>query len=892
MIRMKNLFPLLVGCFLFVAFPAVAQMSDAQIANYAKQGMSSGKDMTQIAQELMAKGVSSEQLQKLYQQYGGSSGGMDASSLLGGSMSGKSGKNGKTNANTRLRTGERDGKAVWTGRDEDYKFDDEDMYYRRGSDSYYRRGDDRYYRRDEDGYYYRERMMDDRGNGYGYGYGYDDDYYYRYRDMEYGRDDNMPAVQEYNADGTPKLPKKIFGQDIFKNSKKLSFEPNENVATPSNYVIGPGDEIYIDIWGTSEATIQQTVSPDGRIIIPQIGPVQISGMTIEKATKILKNILSQKYSLSGEEADSKISVTLGNIRTIQVNVLGEVNAPGTYRLSALTTIFNAIYRAGGNTEVGSLRQVSVFRNGEYIATSDLYKFIFDGSTEDNIPLREGDAIIVPPYERMVEITGGVKRPMCYESVEGESVSELLLHAGGFSSDASTETVTIERHDGQNGRVYTIPAADFDKFALKDGDKVTVYTNAHYDLFENKVEITGPVVRPGVYALGSEIATVRQLVEHAGGLLEETFLSRAQIVREKDDRSKETIAVPIGAIMDGTAQDILMKRNDELIVFDKNLLEPKGDLTITGYVIYPGDYPYAEGTTIEDLIVTAGGLQSGASTARVDVSRRIDISSSTHASDTLAAIFSFNIKDGLIVDGKPGFTLRPFDIVSVRKSPTYVPQKQVKVTGEVTFPGDYTLVSNNERISDLYKRAGMGTPNAYIAGATLKRKLNDMEKNANKALALTAINMNDTATVAEIMSKESYSVGIDLKKAMTMPGSDYDIVLFDGDELIIPPMSSIVKIEGEVLRPNAVSFISGKPVSYYIDMAGGFSEDARRSKVYVVHMNGNIDKGTAAKVDAGSLIVVPARPTRRKMTVGEWLGLGSTAASITTMVVTIANMINK
>jgi len=682
---------------------------------------------------------------------------------------------------------------------------------------------------------------------------------------------------------------KIFGHDLF-SSKNLSFEPNENAATPASYIIGPGDELLIDVWGINEATLKQTVSPEGKIYISQVGPVQISGLTIAQATERLRKALSQKYSLSGSEAASQMSVTLGKIRTIQVNVMGEVKTPGTYRLSSLSTVFTALHRAGGVTRIGSMRMVKIVRGGEVVGTVDMYKYIFEGNDDSGMSLTDGDAIIVPAFTALVEVAGGVKRPMIYEVIPGEPVGKILDYAGGFSSDAFPGEIAVQRHDGQGGKVYTVQSGDYQTFGVEDGDKIEAYVNSRYKLFQNRVEIKGSVVRPGTYALGGEIATVRQLIDHAGGLLEDAFLERAQIVREKPDRSLEVLAVGVGAIMNGTAEDVILRRNDILQIADKNEMNPKGDLTITGYVVYPGKYLFAEGMSIEDAIMMAGGLESGASTVRVQVARRIYSPESTETSDTLAHIFTFQIKDGLMVDGAPEFTLQPFDVVSVRKSPTYVAQKIVKVSGEVQFPGEYTLVTNNERISDIFKRAGEGTPNAFIVGASLKRKFTEAERMTRRRLAMIAASEIDSTNIEKMVMTDSYTVGINLEKALQNPHGQYDVVLCDGDELIVPAEMNTVRIQGEVFYPNAVNYFPGKPVSYYIQQAGGFSNDAKRADVYVVYLNGHVDRGSSAVVEPGCEIVVPSKPLRKKMTIGEIISIGTAAASLSTVIVTLINLV--
>lgn len=705
--------------------------------------------------------------------------------------------------------------------------------------------------------------------------------------------DKIKYLKTDSEDSTT-VAKMIYGHDLFR-AKGLSFEPNQNMATPGSYVLGPGDELVIDVWGMNEASMRETITSEGKIYISQIGPVELSGLTIDQATEKLRKILSRKYSLGGANPASQISVTLGNIRSIQVNVMGEVKVPGTYRLSSLSSVFHALYRAKGVSDIGSLREIMILRDGKIVAKADIYSYIFNGTDGGNIALKDGDAIIVPPYKSLVEVKGGVKRPMFYETSDDDTLESLLNYAGGFTSTAFPQEVTIQRHDSAEGSVYTIQNADYGNFKVRDGDVLTVYTNNQMDVFKNRITIKGNVMRPGVYALGGDIATLRQLVEHAGGLLENAFLSRAQIVREKADRSLELKAVAIGAIMKGEAEDVTLRKNDVVIISSVADLEVKGDLTINGFVVTPGDYAYAEGMSVEDLILLAGGLSDGAKSARVDVSRRIVDDNSMQASDTLALVFSFTIAEGLMVDGDPDFTLEPYDVVSVRRSPSYKAQSIVRVSGEVNFPGEYALTSNNERLSDVFKRVNGATPNGYIGGAMLRRKISEDERNVRRNMVnmmKRGGNRRDSVMVNKLKVNETYTIGIDLQQALDNPGSDADVVLHDGDELVIPSNTNTVRIQGEVMYPNSVNYLPGKPVRYYVHQAGGFSNEAKRSKVYVVYMNGKVSVGATAKIVPGCEVVVPSRPERQKMSVGEWLGIGTSAASLATMIATIVNLIKK
>ena len=836
----KRILFLLLGLLLIGAQQAFAQMSDDQIITYIAEGVASGKTERQLGTELMAKGVTTSQLQRLFKAY--KSGKLDSSEM---SMS---------------TTNKLDGKR--TSR-KSVSLEDEET--------------------DVSGAFSKDAAKTGTGQSKT---GIKKSSSRSDADFgEEGEEEKSGLDPLYDEDGG----KRIYGHDIFA-SKTLSFEPNQNAATPEDYVLGPGDEVIIDVWGVNEATIKQQITPEGRIIVSQVGPIQLGGLTVKEAGGKIKSSLSKIYS-SLRSGASQISLTLGDVRTIQVNVMGEVETPGTYRLSSFATVFTALYRAGGVTGIGSLRTVKVIRGGEVFAVVDVYDYIFNGKMDVNLALKEGDVINVPAYSSLVSITGFVKRPMFYELKDGEALSSLVAYAGGYSGGACKEEVNVERNDGRTNHMFTVAKANLDAFAMQDGDAAYV-SGSEVEVFSNKVEIKGAVYRPGKFEFGGDIATVGQLVEHAGGLMEDAFMGRAQIIREKPDRSLQLVSVPIKGIIEGTVPDVLLQRNDILVISNVNEVELKGDFTITGYVVNPGKYQFAEHTTVEDLILLAGGLSEGASSAKVDVARRINNASSTAASDTLAQVFSMSIKDGLMDDGLAGFELQPYDVVSVRRSPTYIEQRNVTITGEVTFPGQYTLASTNERVSDLVRRAGGATPNGNVHGAMLKRKINQYERNVRNAMArivTQSVSSRDSLDVNKLKVTEIYTVGLELDKALAHPGSDYDVVLRDGDELIIPEMASTVRIQGEVLYPTTVHYISGKPVRYYVRQAGGFSNKARRAKTYVIYMNGTVSVGASAKLEPGCEIVVPARSDKDKLTTAEWLGIGTSAASITTMIATIINL---
>lgn len=684
---------------------------------------------------------------------------------------------------------------------------------------------------------------------------------------------------------------RVYGREIF-DTKNLTFEPSMNLATPPNYRLGPGDEVIIDIWGTNQATIRDNVSPDGYISINDIGLVYLNGMTVAEAGNYLRKELNKIYAgIDSENPSSQIKVTLGNSRTIQVNVMGEVFQPGTYALSSFATVFHALYRAGGVSNIGSLRAIQVVRGGKKIATVDVYDFIMKGKISDDIRLQEGDVIIVPPYEALVKIEGNVKRPMKYEMKNNESVATLLKYAGGFSGDAYTRSLRMVRQNGKEYQVYTIDDIDYSVFQLKDGDVLTA--EAILDRFENKLEIKGAVYRPGIYQFGGSLNTVRQLVEKADGLMGDAFTGRAVLHRERENLTREVIQVDIQGIMNGTQPDIPLQRNDVLYIPSIHDLEDLGSIIVFGEVARPGEYAYADNTTLEDIIIQAGGLKESASTVRVDISRRIKNDKSTEVSPTIGKMYSFALKDGFVIDGEPGFVLKPYDQVYVRRSPGYQEQVNVAVEGEVLYGGAYSLTNKSERLSDLLKKAGGVTPFAYVKGAKLVRRANAEElKRMQDVLDMMKREMDVTNTDSLKLDLDSvFSVGIDLEKALKAPGSNDDIVLREGDRLIVPEFNNTVKINGAVMYPNTVAFNEGKSVKYYLSQAGGFANNARKRKAFIVYMNGQVAevKGSGKHmVEPGCEIIVPAKKKNKNL--GNALTIASSVGSLGMMIATIANLI--
>ena len=693
--------------------------------------------------------------------------------------------------------------------------------------------------------------------------------------------DEKPQAQEVAQQDA------VFGRNIF-NTRNLTFEPNVNIATPPNYRLGPGDEVVIDIWGASQNTIRQQISPDGTINLEQLGPVFLSGMTVDRAQQYLTDELRKIYS----DQSNQIRVTLGNTRTIQINVMGEVVQPGTYALSAFSTVFHALYRAGGVSNIGSLRNVKVSRGGKIVATVDVYQFIMQGKTRDDIRLEEGDVIIVPAYDALVQITGNVKRPMRYEMKKDETLSTLLKYAGGFTSDAYTKSLRIVRQNGKEYQVNTVDDTDYSVCKMHDGDVVTA--EAILDRFTNKLEVRGAVYRPGIYELGGKLNTVRELVEKADGLMADAFTGRAVLYRERENKTREVKQIDIRAIMDGTQPDIPLQKNDVLYIPSIHDLEDLGNVQIYGEVAHPGDYPYADNMTLEDLVITAGGLRESASVVRVDVARRIKDPKSTESSATIGQTFSFGLKDGFVVDGEPGFTLQPYDQVFVRRSPGYSAQQNVTVNGEVLYGGTYALTSKSERISSIIAKAGGATPFAYVKGAKLTRVANEEEiRRMQDVVNLLRRQVGDAMIDSlGINVQSTFTVGIDLEAALANPGSDADIVLRAGDVISVPEYNNTVKIDGAVMMPNTVSFKEGEGVKYYINQAGGYGQNAKKSKKFIIYMNGQIAqvKGSGKKqMEPGCEIIVPSK-RKKQFNIGNVVGLTSSVASLATMATAITALI--
>lgn len=799
----KSLF--LLFSMLVMALSASAQMSDDAVIKYVKDGVKQGKTQQQLTKELVVKGVTKDQVERLRKQY----------------QEEQQGKGNVKKVNADVR--------------------------RKKPDSF------------------------------------DDD-----NDTSKDADSNRKNTEQDSI--------KVFGRDIFLN-RTLTFEPSLNIATPVNYRLGPGDQIVVEVWGASEASIEQTVTPDGYINIPEVGPISVNGLTVKAASETIRARLSKIYAGMGTtnvDVSTNARVSVGQIRTIQINVIGEVAVPGTYAVSSFSTVFHALYKAGGVSRLGSLRNIKVVRGGRTITHVDVYDYLINGRSHTDIRLQEGDVILVPPFDALVKVEGNIKRPMYYDMKEGESLRSLIDYAGGFASDAYTSSVTVERNADKEKSIFTVDDMEFINFKVKDGDIVSV--DSILQRYTNRVQLKGAVYRPGYYEVGGKIQTVSELIARADGILEEAFTNRAILHRENPDKTLEVMSVDIKGILDGSVADIPLQKNDVLFIPSIHDLKDQGTIGVYGEVFSPGDFPYAANTKLEDIIIQAGGLKESASTVHVDVSRRINDSKSTKKQKEIAETFTFGLKDGFVIEGEPGFVLKPYDQVFVRRSPGYMEQINVELLGEVEFEGEYSMSVRNERLSDLIAKAGGVSDFAYVRGARLERQITEQEFMEAMDLLEIAKKQNagsdkDTLSIDSSAIKRVYNVAIDLEKALKNPHSDYDIALREGDRVIIPQYNNTVKVRGNVRMPNTITYDPNKNLKYYIEEAGGYADHSKKSGVFILYPNGHIKEvgrsASSKKIEPGCQIVVP---TKGK---SDW-NLGTILQTTTTsvsMLAVIASLIN-
>lgn len=841
---------LAIGLAMCAGMVSAQSMSDDQVVEYVKKEQAKGQSQQQIVTKLFQKGVTREQLRRIRKKYDAEKNALGASDL--------SGKN-AVKSNERLRQ-----------------------------------------QRQEDGERYQKQnqyMVQPQYRVLNRNYGTKSERMQELNDEIGFMDiDSLIYYQNYF-----KNENEVFGRNIF-NNQMLTFQPNMNMATPSNYSLGAGDEVVIDVWGASQQTFTETISPDGVIVIEGVGPCQIGGMSVNEATAYLRSRLGKFYS------DCNIQLSLGSTRSIQVQVMGEVNVPGTYTLSSLSSAFNALYAAGGVSDIGTLRDIKVYRDGRQLASIDVYDLLLNGKSKGNVILADNDIIVVGPYDALVEIRGKVKRPMFYEMKKNESLSTLLGYSGGFTGDAYKKNMRVTRKNGSEYSIHTVGEFDWNSFTMDDGD--SVYVDSVIARYSNMVEIRGAVFHAGMFQMDGSINTVRELVRAAEGLREDAFTARAVMHRQKDDLSLEVLPVDIKGVMDGTVADIPLRKNDVLFIPSKTDMDGDRTLNISGEVNYPGLYVYADNTSLEDLVLQAGGLTEAASTVKVDVYRRINDADAIEDNNELTETYTFALKDGFVIDGEPGFILEPFDQVVVRRSPTYTEQKNVSVTGAVNFSGNYAMTNKNYRLTDLVKAAGGLSSLAYSKGARLERRMTEDERKQQEAsLRAAQISLYEEAMQNEGKNYDlqradsllqmkldvgtTFPVAINLEAALKNPGSIDDLQLREGDRLVVPQYSSTVKISGDVMHPVSMNYKKGESLKYYIKHAGGYGDNARKSRVYAIYMNGTVElisHSSSKAVQPGCTIVVPSKNKKNKMTTAEYAAMGTSAASIATMMVTIANIL--
>lgn len=679
---------------------------------------------------------------------------------------------------------------------------------------------------------------------------------------------------------------KIFGHDIFRK-QNLTFAPSLNLPTPSNYILAAGDELNINIWGAAEENYKVVVSPDGNIQIPNVGLIQLSGVSIKMAEGRIKAHLMQKVE-GLRDGSVFINVSLGNIRSIKVNIVGEAQAPGTYTLPSLATLFNALYVAGGVNNIGSLRNIKLYRRGALVASLDVYDYLLDGKQDVDMRLEDDDMIMIEPYANMVTVVGGVKRPMTYEMLKNETLSTLISYSGGFRGDSYNATLSLARSaTGRVMEMFTIDQKDYPTFALCDRDSITV--GDILPVYSNKIGIYGAVWRPGNFELSPAITTLKQLIAKAEGVRTDAYMGRAQIARLRSDMTMENIPVNLGDLLTGRCEDITLVNGDSCIIFSYNDLKEQSTLRISGAVNAPGTIPYMDNITLADIIVMGRGFTEAASTARVEVARRIKNPESTVSTDLLAENFTFNIGADLSLSPESEqFKLEPFDEVFVRTSPGYSVQSAVSVRGEVLFEGEYVISRSGEKLVDLIAKAGGFTPTANIEGASLMRQKTPADFVRDESLQqmkASAQSVGDTIAVTLGRMGSYYAVGINILDAIDNPEGTSNIVLTPGDILSIPEFSNTVKISGAVNYPNTVSYVEKYKIRDYIAQAGGYNLRARRNP-FIIFQNGSVSTKLTSKVRPGSEIVVIQKPPREPMNASAWISMGTSIVSMAAMVTSL------
>lgn len=846
---------------------AQSGMSDSQVIDFVIKEQKAGSSQSQIVTKLMQRGVNIQQIQRIRKQYGDKINSKGMGLVADEAVKDASDRMRTNNGDKKSTKNGKSGKSVGTGKDDkDIKSKSSTSLMIANEPTY----ENTYDEDDDDFMKMRMQMRDMLGE-----------------DENADEDDDFESYYYNMKFQARQKPVKVFGRDIF-NKKDLTFEPNMNIATPQNYVLGPGDKIYVDVYGATQKTIEATVSPDGEVVIDDFGPIKVNGLTVDQANARLRSTLGTRY------ASSNIKLSVGQTRTIMVNVWGEVKNPGTYTLSAFATVFHALYMANGISDIGTLRNIKIYRQGKLVSQADVYDYILNGKLTGNVRLADNDVIMVEPYDCLVHVTGKVKRPMKYEMKKSESLQTLLKYAGGFANDAYKQSVRVIRKNGRQYSVFNVTEFNMNSFKMTDGDSIDV--DSILPRYENMVEIKGAVFRPGMYQIGNDINSVASLLKAAEGVTEEAFTSRAIMHRMKEDRTLEVLSIDLQGLLNGSIADIPLRNEDVLFVPTRQNAMVEQTITIHGEVHFPGTYKYADNETLEDFVLQAGGLNESASTMKVDVARRRFDPKATSTNSIIAETFSFQLQDGFVVTGEQAFKLEPFDEVYVRKNPTYVAQKNFSIEGEVNFAGTYTMANRTTRLSDAISQAGGISKEGYMNGARLTRRMTtDERKRMQDMLRMARANASgkDSIDVSKLEISETYSVGIELEKALDQPGSQYDIELREGDILTIPTYNGTVKINGAVMYPNTIAYTQGKKAKWYINHSGGYANNAKKRNAYIIRQSGIVEKiKNKTKVSPGSEIIVPEKAEATKISTAEYVAMGTGFASLSTMVATIASLFRK
>lgn len=706
---------------------------------------------------------------------------------------------------------------------------------------------------------------------------------------------DLPEPKVFNEDELSKKEvkepavveeKKLFGYSFF-NTDKLTFEPNATAPISASYLIGLHDVIVVDVWGNSQMTYQFTVDQNGNVSIPEVGQVMVGGINFEDAEKKILSKLNRIYAdLSSDTPKTFASVSIAQIRSISVNVIGEAITPGTYIVPGTASVFSALYLAGGPSENGSFRDIKLIRDDEVINEIDIYEYLIHGKAENNVTLRDGDVIIIEPYHQRIIIEGEFKRTGLFETKKGESVTDVVEYAGGFNENAYTHRLELYRKNGRDQEFIDVLEDNYSKIALANGDSIVA--GKVLSRFQNIVAITGAVYRPGNYEL-TEGLTLSQLIDNADGLREDAFLDRGVITRLAKDFTLTSISFDVADVVNGEI-DFDIKKDDNISISSIHDLREFRTVEIYGEVKEPGSFNFKEGMTLSDIVYESGGFLESASEAFIEVARRLGKEEEAKLTDRVSQVYQKQISRDLRLLGDDGsFVLQPFDKIFIRQLPGFAKQSVVTLSGEIAYSGQYALTTHKDRVSDLIARCGGFSPNAYPKGAMLTRQI---EKGTKSVMLKDELISRSTSVKSTSLDFEV--VGISLDEIMKNPGGKDDVFLLDGDEIFVPRKSQVVKVTGEVLNPISSTYTKGRKLKKYVSGAGGFAVNAKKNKVYVVYPNGTASDTKSflgirsyPKLEAGAEIIVPTKAPANVASVAAWVGILS---SLATLGLTISNIV--